>query len=190
MKTKICSRCKIENQISNFHKKRITKDGLSPWCKPCCSETMFAIRHKDINHTREKANEYRKRNIDRIRFLDNSRHRIVSPEKRSEYRKRRRAEISIMQEKSRLKKLYGLTFLGLDEMRRKQFNMCAICGRKLKLNIDHCHKTGKVRELLCFKCNTGLGMFGDNLRLVESAARYLRKHSTKPVEQLPLLAVA
>jgi hypothetical protein len=55
---------------------------------------------------------------------------------------------------------------------------CAICGRLFDVPfIDHNHLTKKVRELLCRFCNTGLGMFGDNVEVLQRAIAYLQKHA-------------
>lgn len=51
---------------------------------------------------------------------------------------------------------------------------CAICGERKYLARDHDHVTGFLRGLICYKCNTGLGFFGDTIENVESAAAYLR----------------
>ncbi len=64
-----------------------------------------------------------------------------------------------------------------------QEQKCAICGAppaEKPLAIDHCHKTGKVRGLLCHKCNMGLGMFLDRPELLDEAASYLRAHKISP----------
>ncbi len=62
-----------------------------------------------------------------------------------------------------------------------QKNMCPICGDKFKSYkhaiIDHNHKNGKNRELLCSKCNTLLGMCNDNIDILNSAINYLLKHN-------------
>lgn len=51
---------------------------------------------------------------------------------------------------------------------------CVICGeRGSKMAVDHCHKTGKVRGLLCMECNLGLGKFKDDPQLLEFARIYL-----------------
>lgn len=76
---------------------------------------------------------------------------------------------------------YGLTMSELEAMAKRQRNRCAVCGKKkvpgAKLVIDHCHKTGKVRGLLCRNCNTALGLAGDQREAVkiwaDSALRYL-----------------
>ena len=77
---------------------------------------------------------------------------------------------------------YNLTFGEYRNMRTLQERRCRICKtheknlvRKL-LCIDHDHTTGKVRELLCNSCNTGLGCFKDNPKLLQKAINYLKKH--------------
>lgn len=85
-------------------------------------------------------------------------------------------------ERRRELKKYGLTLEQYDHMRELQNYRCSICdkheskGYRAKLFIDHCHVTGKVRELLCDKCNSGLGSFLDNPRLTDRATSYLKRH--------------
>jgi hypothetical protein len=57
---------------------------------------------------------------------------------------------------------------------------CVICGNIEKLVVDHDHKTGKVRGMLCNHCNRGLGHFRDDPTLLEFAAQYLYASSDKP----------
>jgi hypothetical protein len=79
---------------------------------------------------------------------------------------------------------YGLTVQQYQELLTTQGHSCAICnstdgmlrlGRKLRLNVDHCHRTGKVRGILCTSCNNGLGRFRDNPDLLLKAADYLQQ---------------
>lgn len=64
----------------------------------------------------------------------------------------------------------------------KQNNVCAICeneetSRRYKtLSVDHCHNTGKIRGLLCSNCNRALGLFRDNIKILEKAVVYLNEH--------------
>jgi hypothetical protein len=77
---------------------------------------------------------------------------------------------------SRLRK-YGLTNDQYNEMVATQNNQCAICQKQMELpNIDHNHKTGKNRELLCRHCNTLLGMCFENAEILQRAMAYLKKH--------------
>lgn len=55
----------------------------------------------------------------------------------------------------------------------KQGGRCAVCGEEKKLHVDHCHDTGKVRGMLCFACNTGIGKLKDDPDLLLAAHRYL-----------------
>lgn len=64
-------------------------------------------------------------------------------------------------------------------MRTAQNGRCLICGEgSRRLEIDHCHTTGRVRGLLCIYCNTGLGRFKDNPALLARAIAYLTDHSS------------
>ncbi len=72
-----------------------------------------------------------------------------------------------------------ITLKEFDTMKEKCNNKCEICKIDFNENnlfIDHDHITGKVRGLLCNKCNTGLGQFDDNDNLVEIALKYLRQY--------------
>jgi len=53
---------------------------------------------------------------------------------------------------------------------------CAICKKETNLVVDHDHKTGKVRDMLCNHCNRGLGHFMDDPILLKAAAEYLKNH--------------
>lgn len=55
----------------------------------------------------------------------------------------------------------------------KQQNRCAICGLEVKLYLDHCHKTGKNRGMLCNACNVMLGFSRDNTEILSKAIKYL-----------------
>lgn len=76
-----------------------------------------------------------------------------------------------------MKTKYGITLDEYDQMLKDQKYRCAICDEKSKLCIDHCHATGSVRGLLCLKCNSAIGYFGDNLQKVKAAAEYLEHFS-------------
>lgn len=76
-----------------------------------------------------------------------------------------------------LRKQYGITIEEYERMLVVQEYLCAICGKKGSLNIDHDHKTGKVRALLCGRCNPALGSFMDSLEILLKAVEYLKKHS-------------
>jgi len=90
---------------------------------------------------------------------------------------------------------YGITLAQFDQMREAQEYRCAICGgheddlprqntkRRLDgfqglgsaLVVDHCHDSNRVRKLLCWKCNQGIGCFREDPAVLESALRYIRE---------------
>lgn len=87
-----------------------------------------------------------------------------------------------------LRKNYGISAAEYDAMYAAQDGRCAICneeetahvgrGRPTnRLAVDHCHKTGKVRGLLCRSCNTGIGHLGDNVERLFAAVVYLEQNS-------------
>lgn len=85
------------------------------------------------------------------------------------------------------KRKFGLSPEGFKQMQDSQGNKCAICrkeesGRRSKtdvstLSVDHCHATGKIRGLLCNKCNSMLGMIDDDKSILKAAVEYLEKYS-------------
>lgn len=81
--------------------------------------------------------------------------------------------------KTTLKRGYSMTPEQYAEMLAAQGGKCAICraeqpgSKKLNFPVDHCHKTGAVRGLLCDACNRGLGFFRDDADVLRRAAAYL-----------------
>jgi|ERR1700722_4220582 len=85
---------------------------------------------------------------------------------------------------------YGMTLEDYRRMVAAQGGLCAICRKKQlgdkrtkHSHVDHCHKTGKVRGILCGNCNIGIGKFNDNPELLDRAAAYLDAAKAKQLEQ-------
>lgn len=80
---------------------------------------------------------------------------------------------------NRLKKKYGITLEEYQRLWEGQGEVCAICKTpkltQRMLCVDHCHKTGEVRGILCIKCNSALGKFNDDPKLLQKAIEYLSK---------------
>lgn len=109
--------------------------------------------------------EYRRRDPEKFAErsrLNTQRHRVVNPE-------------SV--KNSRLVYRYGVPLKDYQEMLGQQNGLCAICSKppspKRMLGVDHDHKTGLVRALLCQNYNAGIGMFSEDPLLLEAAMRYL-----------------
>lgn len=80
----------------------------------------------------------------------------------------------------RLRKQYGLSVEDWNQMLVNQGNCCAICCTKEKphynWHVDHNHKTGKVRGLLCNRCNQAIGLAKENLIILHKMMEYLVDH--------------
>ena len=80
----------------------------------------------------------------------------------------------------RLRLKYGLTMEAYNDMLIAQGGGCDICGApplpNKRLGVDHDHATGKVRGLLCSKCNVAIGFLGESVDTMLSAIAYIEKH--------------
>lgn len=106
--------------------------------------------------------------------------RVFTPEQRKKRREKQKEWAIENKDKTRfdsIKRKYGLSKGGYDDLYRKQKGLCAICLKQFKgtkqTHVDHCHKTNKVRGLLCSKCNPAIGLFGDDVLTLSRAIDYI-----------------
>jgi hypothetical protein len=142
--------------------------------------------------TAEYQRQWRAKNRERVRTKDRERARTRN---KSDYmkawRKKNRAKLAAKEHRAHLK-VYGLTPESYATLVVAQNNCCAICSRsanslrpknhkqsQARLDIDHCHATGKVRALLCYNCNAILGHARDTIGTLERAVAYLRSHGVR-----------
>lgn len=110
--------------------------------------------------------------------------RMQDPAYREAYERRYRDK--------RLMRYYGITLATWEDMLAQQNGMCGICGDVLdlsrinRIHVDHDHATNKVRGLLCYHCNVGLGSFHDDPKRLRGAIAYLNHHSNAPLVQSAL----
>ncbi|MGV8972244.1 MAG: endonuclease VII domain-containing protein [Rhodoglobus sp.] len=162
---KACSRCHRDKPLSEF---RLLKAGnLTSHCKACAKEYLNAWRIKNASALQERR---------RLRYESRT------DEERDARRASDRAAYGRNAENQRDKRLMSLFGIGLAEYNERlaaQDGQCAICGERCssgrRLAVDHCHKTGAVRGLLCIRCNNGIGNFMDDPQRLLAAVAYLRK---------------
>lgn len=158
--SKSCTKCKEVKLFTEFYKSR-SNSGYRSWCKQCTLN-----RDKERYHTDEA---YKLSKTVRVRHKWET-----DPEAWSKRQ--------LTCRKSHLKRRYGMTLEQYQVLFDAQEGCCAICGEHhtnvphSQLMVDHCHETGKVRQLLCDLCNTAIGKFKDKPELLDKAAAYLRKH--------------
>lgn len=152
---KVCSRCpeKGEQDLENFSKNRHKRDGLTDWCKSCVAD-YHKVWYTDNKLTKDGQNRsYYHANKDRFR------------------------EYALLSK-------YGLTLEGYDLLYEQQSGVCALCGQPetardgrsgqvRRLAVDHCHETGRIRGLLCYRCNHLIGCLGDNPASIEHVLEYM-----------------
>lgn len=150
--TKKCSKCQTEKSLESFCKHKNKKDGLNNNCRECVKQ-----------YTAENKETVRKY--------------------KSDYYYANRTTIGKKDRRNHLKRKYGVTLEWYDEQLALQDGGCKICGTKdpgkgLKhFHVDHSHETGKVRGLLCHACNVGIGLFKEDVKLIEKAIEYVNRHS-------------
>jgi len=128
---KTCNECEIEKPLEEFFKDRASKDGHYTICKACKKALTLKWRHENKDKYNQSMRKYR------------AEHKLYFRDKN-------------------LKRSYGITEDQYQQMLLKQDYQCWICHKipdkrlKRPLAVDHCHKTKKVRALLCYGCNRAL----------------------------------
>ena len=152
-----CEKCGATKDASEFHRSR----DIYSWCRSCCGGSLAKWRAENPAAAEEQQTK-----------------RAATPARWPGKREYQRAY--------RLFGKYGLSVAQYDAMCERQDGKCAICGlppdrsntRSGTLHVDHCHRTGRVRGLLCWPCNSAIGLvYEDRFRLL-SAVSYLDKHAS------------
>lgn len=181
-----------------------TKNELNKITSKDTTKTRYY--HKNKNMIIKKQKQYNLRNKEKIQNyktqydIDNKNN--IKLKKKTYYQKNKAhitKRVKTYIKNSRVKQLisqrdrqrhlrlnYGLTLEDYSNMAKLHNHSCAICKKhqsnfKRLLSIDHCHKTGKIRGLLCNDCNVGIGRLGDDINLLNAAIDYLEKHNAPQV---------
>jgi hypothetical protein len=159
---KRCNRCGVDRPDTVEHYRLYNKGGSSPWqqkrkaiCRVC--ESIAAVAWTKAHP--EKYKGMQKKNYQRHK-----------PARRAYSRK----------------KLFGITPDQFTAMLEAQGYACAICRDKKQLfgpvggadsfHVDHCHRTKKVRGLLCSKCNQAIGLLREDIEIISAAKAYLERN--------------
>lgn len=187
---KECRKCGVILPATTefFYKNSGGKFGVTPRCKWCVNDDNKASHAARLLREPEKVRAQANTRSKRYYWsnLDESR------EKARNYAKKRHAADPSIKRRSKLKSDYGMTPEQWQAMFNGQGCKCAICGTtepqsKNGWNTDHCHKTGKVRFILCAHCNRGLGAFKDNPEIMRKAATMIEEiqnQADMPVEAI------
>lgn len=178
---KRCPHCDQIKSLEDFVPRKDSLSGRTSWCRLCRNQ-----------HEKEKfAKNPLLRTVIKERFYNNKTSEEIdeyihrqNENERIKYQSELQTEEGV--KKHRLKRLlvrYKITLEDFNDYLKLQGNRCAICADPFNFNIksesphvDHDHVTGKVRGLLCYKCNFGLGFFKDDVFRLRSAEQYLAKN--------------
>lgn len=173
------------------------KDGNYLTCVLCQREGFKKYYRRTKEKRLKEAAEYREVNREKLaewqreyRAKNKNDPKITYRTSRENYLRDKESvsgKYYLMRVKDYLKRTYGITLAQYEDMVKAQDNKCAICGqletRKEKkydfvcrLCVDHDHITGKVRALLCHDCNTAIGKFKENVKVMKLAIAYLEHH--------------
>jgi hypothetical protein len=171
---KACVKCGVVQPLESFYKAPGTRDGHRGDCKDCFRARAKArypsVREANIARTRK----WREDNLER--YQANQRRMRGTPEGK------------MRQRAGHLMRKFGMTIEQYEAMLEAQGGGCFICGRPprvdISLHVDHDHSTGKVRGILCFRCNNARADFQENTQLLRKAIGYLAAHTNQEDNQL------
>jgi len=163
---KRCARCKELLSYAEFNKHKSTKDGLQCYCLDCHKKAMKASRLRAAPEQQKK----RCRTCGDVKALiDFHRNAVAKSGRRSECIDCRRFT----------KRIAKYKVAASDPMFRSTVCQNDECQEPLswdrQTHIDHCHKTGEVRGVLCMRCNLSLGNAGDSPEKLRGLADYAEK---------------
>lgn len=171
---RLCARCR-QTRINHVD---VRTEKQCPTCKEVKPISEFCKRGDENNP--HKFVWHRCRSCNAIICNERMRKRIESGEARQDYK-----EVYRKKRWKRLLKQYGISQDEYEQLESEQDFKCAICNQPetrmykdvlCRLVVDHDHKTKRIRGLLCYNCNIGLGNFKDDPKRLISAATYLGRN--------------
>lgn len=175
--TKVCKTCGATKPVEEFFKNSGHSDGRLNHCKACYSiyQSTRVPKKRVIISEKQCSKCKEVKSVDEFYRLKKSTDGYLSECKQCtknspSYHKKR---------KEHRLRVYSISMEQLEQMFVSQEGKCAICTKEFKhwskMHVDHNHTTGKVRQLLCASCNTGIGFFKEDISILSSAIQYIKK---------------
>jgi hypothetical protein len=172
---KICTVCKMVKPYDQYGSHKRTLNSLNPQCKDCVNVRSAADYQKSIDVRRKQHKEYYENHKQESRARSEKRNILKHDDIKHWYKENHKKYKQLHAAKARFR-IYGLTEDDYRKMLEEQKNKCLICESDFTAKgpqIDHCHKTGKVRGILCSLCNTAIGKLKDSVEIITRAAKYV-----------------
>lgn len=202
---KSCKQCHEWKEITEYHRDRKCTDGRRDICKVCVKSYQESLRRNPSPRKPAAVGEKKcsacKVTKPRSEFslrankkYLRSRCRICETEITGKFLKAHPELVHRLNRKATLKRHYGMTPEDYERMYTKQRGLCAACGRPKGpgyryLFVDHNHKTGAVRGLLCRDCNSAIGYLRDDPVRALKIAEYLDRYSKIPIAKVEFFAI-
>lgn len=172
-----CAKCCVSKPVTEFNLRRASANGYAHKCKDCCA-AYNETRNKTVDPA---TNTKRCNRCETVKNID-------------EFCKNKRSKDGLnghcksCSKGLAIKRKYDITEAEYFALREIFGDRCGICsrpeqtvhgatGKPRPLAVDHCHTTGKIRGLLCSKCNMALGLLGDTAEAAKRAVEYLEKEN-------------
>jgi len=181
-----CNQCKLTKPLKDFGKESKSKDGLKHDCKVCRNKAAQVDRLTWTDEHKERENQ---RNIHRYATTRKSMIQVmkVNADRITENDMNRRKEL-------KLKHKFGMTPEQYNQMLRDQDYKCITCKKEesvidwrtkvpKRLAVDHDHETGKIRGLMCSRCNPAFGLVYESIEILWNMIMYKLKN-TEEVKQI------
>jgi len=206
MKTKTCNKCGKEKPVDQFGNWKTSKDSLRHWCKICdnrataesrarkngvnipyartshavkngckiCSKCKLILPVSNFSCVTDRPSGYKALCKACTNKAKTKKNKSRDTKETIQFRHYNRM--------ASIRSRFKLTESQYQNMMNQQKGCCAICNKdfgtiNLRARIDHDHKTGTVRGLLCHECNAGIGFLQDDTQLLLNAATYLDNHA-------------
>jgi hypothetical protein len=192
---KKCIECNEIKKLEEFAEDKSRPDGHEYYCRACRKEHQLKKNAKAITKRGTKQCLDCRKVKDLSEFSEDHRNRdklsskciecynSIKQEKQVRDKTRDLAYKISKHQARHMRSRHRITEQEYYEMHEAQKGLCAICGRpelksmKSMLCVDHNHRTGEIRGLLCNNCNLGIGYLEDNPEYLFKAIEYLQKHS-------------
>ena len=173
---KQCKVCGLIKPYEDFYRCAGMKDGYRSDCRSCNLEAKHRRYVENPAPAIARAKRWQQENSERVNAKQRARR--ATPEAKL----RARAE--------HLMRKFDMTIEQYDARLEAQGGGCCICSRPpredISLHVDHDHSTGKVRGILCFRCNNALADFGEDPAILRKAMAYLIAHTPGVEEEIEL----
>lgn len=161
---KVCASCNKKKNITDFNKRGIGSKGQQLY-RSYCKECHYLDRLGRLS--KEERDLYKK----------SKKEKSLERRKLSKYSR----DYKMKQKNTILKTKYGIDYDDYQKLLKSQNGVCYICGctSDKALCVDHDHRTGKVRKLLCDRCNKTIGLVREDQTILENMKNYIEEHKSE-----------